>query len=107
MKKALKWIGILLLIVVIVLAAGAFYLKTKFEKLEGRHFEAKVSAITIPTDSASIARGRLLTVHCRHCHGEDFAGKAFFDDPKIGFMASANLTPGPVVQLKSIQILIG
>jgi cytochrome c553 len=92
MKKVLKWIGIVLGAVILVALLGAFYLKTKFEKLDGRKFETKVTAITIPTDSTSLARGRVLTVSCRHCHGEDFAGKAFFDDPSIGFMASANLT---------------
>ena len=92
MKKYLKWLGILLVTILAIAAIAVFYLKSKFESLDGRKFEPNVSAITIPTDSASIERGRVLTVMCKHCHGDDYSGKAFFNDPKIGFMASANIS---------------
>jgi mono/diheme cytochrome c family protein len=92
MKKYLKWLGILLVAILAIAAIAVFYLKSKFENLDGRKFEPTVTAITVPSDSASIERGKVLAVDCKHCHGDDYAGKAFFNDPKIGFMASANIS---------------
>ena len=92
MKKYLKWLGILLVAILAIGAISVFYLKSKFESLDGRKFETKVEAIPIPVDSASVERGKVLTVMCKHCHGDDYSGKAFFDDPSIGFMASANVS---------------
>lgn len=94
MKKALKWIGIILLGILLIGAIAAFYLKSKFENLDKRNFSYSPKIIQIPSDSASLARGKLLSVGCRECHGSDLGGKDFFNDPAIGFMSSPNLTPG-------------
>jgi len=93
MKKVIKWIGIVLGAVVILLAITAFYFKSKFDNGDKRKLEPKVTLIAIPTDSASLERGKLLAVGCRNCHGNDFAGSDFFNDPAIGYMSSPNLTP--------------
>lgn len=93
MKKILKWIGIGLGSVLILMAITAFYLKSKFESGAKRHLEPKVTAIDIPSDSASLERGKVLAVGCRGCHGNDYAGLDFFNDPAIGYMSSPNLTP--------------
>ena len=92
MAKTLKWIGISLVGLAIVISAAIFYLKSKFENLAGRIYTPKVEAITIPGDSASIERGKVLSVECRTCHGHDLAGSDFFNDPMIGYMSSPNLT---------------
>lgn len=94
MKKILKWIVLSLLGLVIIVAAAALYFKTKAENLVSRSFTQEVSLIDIPTDSLSLARGQLLSVECQGCHGQDYSGLDFFNDPMIGFMASPNLTPG-------------
>ncbi|MBK6814026.1 MAG: hypothetical protein IPG82_00915 [Saprospiraceae bacterium] len=92
MKKILKWTGIILGSLLLILAISAFYLKTKAENLANRTFDQKVEAIVIPTDSLSLVRGKLLSVGCRECHGHDLAGKDLFNDPMIGYMSSPNIT---------------
>ena len=95
MKKALKWIGIVLgsLIGLIVVAAAGMYLSStsRFNKT----YEITPEPLTIPVDEASLAVGEhWVEVHCRECHGEDLGGGPFFDDPSMGYVDAANLTSG-------------
>ncbi len=102
MKKILKWAGILLLSLALIASSAVLYFKTKADKMaEERHNPEIALLIDIPTDSISLERGRILSVGCQDCHGHDYAGKDFFNDPMIGFMASPNLTPskGSAVEL--------
>lgn len=92
MKKILKWTGIIIGLVLMVGAGSAFYLKSKFENLQNRSYEQKVVAVRIPADSSSLARGKVLSVGCQGCHGDDLGGKDFFNDPMIGYMSSPNIT---------------
>jgi len=51
----------------------------------------------VPTDSASIERGRHFATaigKCVDCHGENFGGKVMIDHPVLGRVAAANLTRG-------------
>jgi cytochrome c553 len=51
----------------------------------------------IPTDSASIERGRHLAhavATCAFCHGERLEGKVYFDEPAVGRLVPSNLTAG-------------
>jgi cytochrome c553 len=96
-KKVLKWIGIVLggLVVLLVIAVASLYLVARGRL--NRDYEVQVEAITIPTDEASLARGQHLveTVSdCTGCHGEDLGGTPFFDDPMVGVVYSSNLTAG-------------
>lgn len=62
-----------------------------------RTWDVAVPAIEIPSDPAAIARGEHLARHvagCVACHGEDFGGFVFIDNPAIGRVMSANLTTG-------------
>lgn len=93
MKKILKWTGIILAGLVLIIAGAVFYLKNKFNAQGQRHIDQKVELIQIPQDSAALARGAILAVSCRDCHGQDYGGNDFFNDPQIGYMASPNLTP--------------
>jgi mono/diheme cytochrome c family protein len=93
MRKVLKWIGIVLggLIVVIVVAVLGLSIagNAKLHKT----IEVPDDAITIPTDEASLARGKqIVTGVCSGCHGENLAGMAMIDDPSIGTIYAANLT---------------
>ncbi len=92
MKKVLKWIGISLLGLIILLTITAFILSSRFKSLAKKTYDIVPAEIPIPTDSVSLERGRLLSLGCCTCHGYDYAGKDFFNDPAIGYMSSPNLT---------------
>ena len=94
MKKVLKWVGITIAALVVVLALSSWIITSNFNKKLGRVVEMEVAPVAILTDSASIERGRLLAVGCRHCHGVDMAGSIFFDDKSLGSITSSNLTKG-------------
>jgi cytochrome c553 len=53
--------------------------------------------LTIPTDSAAIARGKHLAVavaKCTDCHDAGLKGKVFIEDPVFGRLVTSNLTSG-------------
>ncbi|CAL1520562.1 cytochrome c [Chitinophaga sp. MM2321] len=95
-SKILKWAGIVVLglIVVLVIAFGVF--SFLFNQHANKQYAIDVREIEIPTDSATIAAGaHLFTIKgCAHCHGTDLGGKVFVDDPPIGRFAGSNLTYG-------------
>lgn len=92
MKKFLKWTLMVVLSVVGIGLIASIYFIHKFNNSFNKKCEIDPVMITIPTDSVSIARGLILSTECRGCHGGDLAGKYFFNDPKIGKIASSNLT---------------
>lgn len=92
MKKILKWTGIVLLSLILIVLLASWLLSRKFNQAFEQVYTLTPTPVTIPTDSASIERGRTLSVGCRGCHGPDLGGKVFFDDPNIGVLPSSNLT---------------
>lgn len=99
MKKVLKWTGIVLLVLVVIIVAFAFIMQAKYKKMSEVIYEVNVPKIQILTDSASLARGAsIASSTCTSCHGGDLAGRNFFDDPTIGVVYSANLTPGGITK---------
>lgn len=95
MKKILKWVGIVLLSLVVLVGITAFYFANNFENRLGKMYEVTPAAIQIPTDSASISEGkRLANIHCTGCHGKDLGGTAFFEDASLGSIPASNLTAG-------------
>ncbi|MFW5942540.1 MAG: c-type cytochrome [Chloroflexota bacterium] len=93
MRKALKWIGIILggLIILIVIA-GAGLAIAGASRLN-RTQDIQVEPVAIPTDEASIARGEhLVAVACASCHGSDLSGQPMMDDPAIGTVYASNIT---------------
>lgn len=100
MKKVLRWVGFGLagLVVLLLLALGAFTLIV--HQKQAQRWEVTPAALVIPTDSASIARGKHLAAaitKCTNCHGEDMAGRTFLDGMPFGRFSSANVTPGGAV----------
>lgn len=97
MKKALKWIGIVFLaLVVIAFVGGAVLYGTSSSKLNsGPEVAVKVVA---PADGAeAVAHGEHLAdaiSGCTSCHGEDLGGLVTVEDPTIGAIYAANLTAG-------------
>jgi len=97
MKRVLKWIGYIVggLVVIILLGVGTVYAITSSRM--SKSYSTTVPTLTIPTDSASIARGKHLAVtvgKCQGCHGDNYAGTVFSDDPVFAKLTSANITSG-------------
>ncbi len=96
MKKVLKWIGIVLgsLIVLILLVVLSFFIKSRLEFT--RKFDLQVQAVTVPTDAASIQHGQhMATILCMECHKADLGGDPkFFDGGPLGSTSAPNLTTG-------------
>ncbi len=96
MRKALKWVGIVLGVVVgvIILAVAAVYIlsSVRFNKT----YDVTPSTVDLPTDSAAVDHGRHLAIirGCTECHGPDLAGRVLISDPAFGTLYSANLTSG-------------
>jgi mono/diheme cytochrome c family protein len=98
MRKVLKWIGIVIggLATLVLVAYLGLYVYT--EQMLNRRYEFPVEDVFVPTDAASIERGRHLVkgvVLCDDCHGDDLGGQVMADDPMIGRLAAPNLTAGP------------
>ena len=95
MKKVLKWIGIVLAALLGVLVAAFLFLYFSGQSTINRNYDVRVDPVVIPDDAAALERGRhLAEVTCSGCHGEDYAGTRFLDDPALGYIPSANLTAG-------------
>jgi cytochrome c553 len=80
---------------IIVLGAAGGYV-TSESKLNAK-LQIAGEKITIPTDSASIARGQHLASaisKCTECHGADLGGRVVVENPAMGRWAGANLTKG-------------
>lgn len=94
-KRILKWAGLVLgdLLVLLLLLGGALYWKGGQDL--AKTYTVETATLTIPTDSAALARGEHLTrTHgCRNCHGVNLEGKVFFDAPPA-LLAAPNLTAG-------------
>jgi cytochrome c553 len=98
MKKALRIAGCVLagLLVLVVASASALYGWSSWRLR--RHYEVAVTAVTVPSDAASIERGRHVANNvalCSHCHGADFGGSSFFDGgAMVARLPAPNLTRG-------------
>lgn len=96
LKKTFKILGIIAGIIVVVIAG--FYSKAyiSVHNRMDRKFTVTPQAITIPSDSATLALGsRLIKAKgCTDCHAEDLGGKIFIDDDMLGHVIARNLTKG-------------
>lgn len=94
MKKVLKWVGIVLG-GLILLVVGTVYISSEVRL--NRTYKIKKARLTVPADDLSIERGRHLVTavaKCVDCHGEDLGGHVILDEPVIGTIAGPNLTRG-------------
>ena len=95
LKKVLKWIGILIgsLLVLLLIFYAVVYFKT--EARANKIYQVNVQQLTIPSDSASLALGDHIAGirGCKDCHGN--GGIAFLNesDP-IGLLYASNITRG-------------
>ena len=97
MSRLLKYIGITLGSIVLLLVVGVAGLYAWSGTEIAKREPLPTHPFTAPTDSASVARGEHVTralTKCGDCHGEDFGGGVVVDDPAIGFIYAPNLTKG-------------
>ena len=82
MKVFLKWFGIVLgsLLGLAVLVLAVFFFKAN--AMIGRRYSITPETVTIPTDAASIARGKhFVMAICAGCHTPDLSGQVLIDAP--------------------------
>lgn len=97
MKKLLKWLAIGAGVIVLLIIIAGVTTVVMSNKALAKTYEVTVPPVTIPTDSASILRGRHIAIaiaKCGDCHGADYAGTMFINDPGFGQIAAPNITPG-------------
>lgn len=85
------------LVALAVLAGAALWLGVWLgERKSQRQVLVLVSAVTIPGDATSLARGRYLYASrgCAECHGADGAGREFINDGKGMLVKAPNISPG-------------
>ena len=97
MKRNLRWAGIaigsilalvIILALVLMLIGGSRFNRT---------YDIPVTAVNVPTDPASIERGKHFVeaiAICQVCHGDNLAGKTMVDDPAFARIVASNLTSG-------------
>ena len=96
MRKPVRialWIvgGLLGLVLLVVLVTSAIS-----EMRQRKHYAVAGKAVAIPTDSASLARGKVLATlyGCTGCHTPNLAGMQMIDGFPFAKLASSNLTRG-------------
>ena len=95
MRKFLKWTGIVILCLGLIIVIASFIMINKYKKMATVEYEANPTPITTLTDSASLVRGASIAASlCSGCHGGDLAGKEFFNVPELGVVPAPNITRG-------------
>jgi cytochrome c5 len=96
MKHILKWIGLALgaLVLVIIIAAVGVYVASN--RRMTTPYDVPPVTIVVPSGPKAVAEGkRLFTSRgCGGCHGTTLAGETFLDEPPIGRFTGGNLTTG-------------
>jgi mono/diheme cytochrome c family protein len=95
MRKFIKWTAIILvsLIGLVVLVGIGFSASTNARL--NKVYSVQPETISVPTDPDSIKEGeRLTSIYCASCHGADFGGTDFFNDPVLAVVDATNLTAG-------------
>ena len=97
MKRNLRWAGIaigsilalvIILALVLMLIGGSRFNRT---------YDIPVATVLVPTDPASIERGKHFVeaiAICQVCHGDNLAGDTLSDDPVFARIVASNLTSG-------------
>jgi mono/diheme cytochrome c family protein len=97
MKWLFKWALRLVMLVVLGIAALVGYIYYASGREMSKTYAVTVPPLTIPSDAASLTRGKYLVEHvsmCTECHDKDLGGKVVQDNFAFGRLVSANLTRG-------------
>jgi mono/diheme cytochrome c family protein len=94
--KILKWICLLIIALVALIAAFAFKAYWLTEKRLSKKYDFELQPLALNSDSAQIKEGaRLVKIKsCGDCHSEDLGGKVWMDDALLGRIVAPNLTKG-------------
>jgi mono/diheme cytochrome c family protein len=98
MRRVLKWIGIIVgvLLIVIIIAAIVLYFIGR-NNLNKTYKNIQVESVAIPTSDDALARGQHIVEAisiCTNCHGDDLGGKGFSEPGIIVSGNAPNLTAG-------------
>jgi mono/diheme cytochrome c family protein len=78
------------LVVVTAIALSTLFVLS--DRVINKRHEFKEYAISVPTDSVSLAQGqRLVKMRCAGCHGDSLQGGPFFDEPMIASIPAPNV----------------
>jgi mono/diheme cytochrome c family protein len=97
MRTLLRWTARLLVVLIAALAGFVAYLYVVTSRQMSREYDVKVPVVPVPTDAASIDRGKYIATRvstCTECHGDDLGGKIVEDSFVMGRLAATNLTRG-------------
>jgi mono/diheme cytochrome c family protein len=95
MKTILKWIGVGLASLVVLVVLAAVGLSIAGGRRLGKTHDIQAEAIPIPTDAATLARGEHLVqgpALCAECHGQNLSGDLLFDEPGIATVYGTDIT---------------
>jgi mono/diheme cytochrome c family protein len=94
-KRILRVLGILLAAIVGLAALAALVVYAVSESRLRTNYQVAVEPISIPTDAATIERGRQLAfaAHCVGCHASNLSGQTLIDAPPFRIVPP-NLTSG-------------
>ena len=95
MKRALKWAGAGLLVIVLLIAGGAIYVWAVSQRIIDQVYEAPQSTFVYDASAADLAEGRRIAIvsGCFDgCHGKGADGQLFNDDLTFGVFYAPNLT---------------
>jgi len=94
MKRFFKWLGFILIGLLVLVVALVFILARKAETMTSIRYDIAVVPVQIPDDAESIAAGEhWVKANCIGCHGPDLSGGYFFEAP-FAVLDASNLTPG-------------
>jgi cytochrome c553 len=97
MRRLIRWVVRIVAVLAAVIAAGIGYVYFKTSRQMAAVHHVAVPNIRIPSDPASIERGRYIAERvsmCTDCHGTDLGGKMVEDSFAMGRLAAPNLTRG-------------
>jgi mono/diheme cytochrome c family protein len=96
LKRLLRYCLYIVASLIVVIGAFAIVVNLDFNKRLTKIYDIEVRKFEIERDSALLSQGKhiALTRGCNDCHGENYEGKIFIDDPGLGRIVAANLTRG-------------
>jgi mono/diheme cytochrome c family protein len=96
MKTVLKWAGIVVGAIVVLLVLCVLVLYSLGQMRLNRKYVVPAQTVTIPEDAESLTEGKRIFQYrgCEACHGEQLQGLVYLDNPALGQVITPNLTTG-------------
>jgi mono/diheme cytochrome c family protein len=96
MRRILKWLGGLVVLVLVLAGVALGYAHWKVAEAGKRVYAVADPPLAVARDPATLARGAHLfaTRGCADCHGKDATGALAFDAGPVGIVHGPNLTRG-------------